>query len=101
MEAEHDVITKTKIDESLDNPKQYKVIMYNDNFTTMDFVVFVLENIFGKNKEEAESIMLKIHNSGKAIVGIYSKEIAETKIDNCSRTAKYYQQPLLCEIAPE
>lgn len=57
----------------------YNVIMHNDDITTMDFVVMVLKSIFRKSAEDAETIMLKIHNEGKAVVGTYYKDIAQTK----------------------
>ena len=74
--------TKNKIKE----PKKYKVVMYNDDFTTMEFVVYILVNIFNKNNQEA--VMLTVHKSGKAIVGIYSYDIARTKVDKAMKLAK-------------
>ena len=68
---------KVKIKE----PKKYKVVMYNDDFTSMEFVVFVLTNIFNQTQDEAVKIMLDVHKGGKAIVGVYSYDIARTKVE--------------------
>jgi len=68
-----------KKQEKLKEPKMYNVIMYNDDFTTMDFVVEILINIFHKSLIEANNLMMKIHNTGKAIVGTYTYDIAITK----------------------
>ncbi|MBD7912749.1 MULTISPECIES: ATP-dependent Clp protease adaptor ClpS [Clostridium] len=62
-------------------PKKYKVVMYNDDFTPMEFVVYILINIFKKSEEEAVQIMMSVHKGGKAVVGIYSYDIAKTKAD--------------------
>ncbi len=64
-----------------DNPPMYKVILHNDDYTTMDFVVEILTSVFGKSLEKATQIMLNIHNRGKEVCGIYPRQIAETKIE--------------------
>lgn len=76
--------TKTKITE----PKQYKVIMWNDDFTTMDFVVDILVTIFHKDRMSAESIMLDVHKKGQAVVGMYSYDVAATRIEKAMIRAK-------------
>lgn len=101
MQTEHDIAHKKKTKEKYDIPKKYNVIMYNDDFTSMQFVIFILEQIFYKKEEEAYSLMLEIHNKGKAIVGNYSKEIAETKVSLCLYNAKKYEFPLFCEVVEE
>ncbi len=68
-------------------PRKYKVIMHNDDITTMDFVVKVLTEVFFKSKKEAEFIMLTIHNEGQAVVGIYTYDIANSKIFKVKRMA--------------
>ncbi|MGG7176670.1 ATP-dependent Clp protease adaptor ClpS [Clostridium paraputrificum] len=77
-------ITKIKIKE----PKRYKVVMYNDDFTSMEFVVFILVNIFKKSNEEAVTIMMSVHKAGKAVVGTYSYDIAKTKVDSAIALAR-------------
>lgn len=76
--------TRIKIRE----PKQYKVIMHNDDFTTMDFVVEILIDVFHKDNAEAERLMLLVHKSGKATVGIYPYDIAVTKVQVSKERAK-------------
>ena len=71
-----------ELDEELDleEPKKYKVLLLNDDFSTMDFVIEVLVKIFRKSSDESEKIMLDIHNNGKAVCGVYTHEIAFTKV---------------------
>lgn len=75
-------------------PPMYKVLMHNDDYTTMDFVVSVLISIFNKSASEAEQIMLKIHREGLAVCGIYTYEIAETKVTEVHNLAKHNGFPL-------
>jgi ATP-dependent Clp protease adaptor protein ClpS len=81
MELQNDVgvIEKTRTDYVNVDPELYKVVMLNDNFTSMDFVIAVLQNIFDKNDEEAENIMMQVHQEGKGIAGVYVEDIAITK----------------------
>lgn len=79
---------------STDEPKQYKVLMHNDDYTPMDFVIFVLKKIFGKNESDAHQIMLDVHHKGVGLAGIYSFEIAETKVMQANQFAKNNQYPL-------
>ncbi|MDH3348216.1 MAG: ATP-dependent Clp protease adaptor ClpS [Desulfobulbaceae bacterium] len=79
-------------------PPLFKVILHNDDYTTMDFVVMILENIFGKNIAEATQIMLNIHHQGRGIAGIFTKEIGETKIIIVHQLAKDSQFPLKCSL---
>ena len=100
--AEHDhehdsgVITADK--KELKRPSLYKVLLHNDDYTTMEFVIYVLKVIFGKTQTEAEDIMLKVHNEGIGECGIYTFEIAETKCDRVLREAKEEGHPLKCSI---
>ncbi len=81
-------------DLDLVKPKMYKVLLLNDDFTSMDFVVSVLRNIFHKSEDEAYNIMLKIHNSGKGLCGVYAYDIAETKVAQVHSYAKQNGFPL-------
>jgi len=90
-----------KEDIKVQKPKKYKVVLHNDNFTTMQFVVIILMQHFHKGEEEAFKIMLNIHEKGKGIAGIYSKEIAETKAERVKDLAKANGFPLLATIEPE
>lgn len=81
-------------------PPMYQVVLLNDDFTPMDFVVMILQEVFGKNMPEATYIMLKVHNEGRGICGIYTRDIAATKVDTVIRTAQRYQHPLQCVMEP-
>ncbi|BAF73007.1 ATP-dependent Clp protease adapter ClpS [Sulfurovum sp. NBC37-1] len=79
-------------------PQMYKVLLHNDDYTSMDFVVEVLTSIFHKTQEQAVQIMLQIHEKGKAICGVYSFEIAQTKAEQVKQLAKKNEFPLLATI---
>lgn len=85
----------------LREPRRYKVIIYNDDFTTMDFVVEVLTTIFFKNNEEAEALMLDVHEKGSAVVGVYSYDIAKSKVRKATMLARSHDFPLRLECKPE
>lgn len=82
-------------------PKQYKVLLLNDDYTTMEFVVFVLEAVFMKSPSEAIQIMLQVHKSGRGVAGIFSKQIAEAKIDRVHSEARKEGFPLKCVMEEE
>jgi ATP-dependent Clp protease adaptor protein ClpS len=77
-------------------PRLYKVILFNDDYTTMDFVIEVLQRFFAMNRERALQIMLKVHNEGSAICGVYSLDVAETKVSQVSMFAQQHGHPLRC-----
>jgi len=81
-------------DVELEEPKKYKVFLLNDDFSTMDFVIKILTVVFRKSIEEAEAIMLDVHNNGRAICGIYTKEIALTKVAQVKTMARKENFPL-------
>ena len=83
---------------ALKPPAMYKVILLNDDYTPMDFVVEVLESFFGMDREKATRIMLAVHTEGRAVCGIYTRDIAETKAMQVNQYAREAQHPLLCEI---
>ncbi|SFZ98486.1 ATP-dependent Clp protease adaptor protein ClpS [hydrothermal vent metagenome] len=82
----------------LEEPKMFKVLLHNDDYTSMDFVINVLMNIFHKSYEQAEQIMLLVHEKQKAVCGIYSFEIAQTKAQQVKQLAKENEFPLLATI---
>jgi ATP-dependent Clp protease adaptor protein ClpS len=77
-------------------PRLYKVLLFNDDYTTMDFVIAVLQQFFNMNMEQAQTVMLKIHNEGSAVCGIYSRDVAETKVTQVSEFAQQHEHPLRC-----
>lgn len=86
---------------ALKPPPMYKVIMFNDDYTPMDFVVEVLESYFNMNREQATKVMLTVHTQGKAICGVFTRDIAETKAMQVNQYARESQHPLMCEIEKE
>ncbi|OIP43643.1 MAG: ATP-dependent Clp protease adaptor ClpS [Deltaproteobacteria bacterium CG2_30_63_29] len=82
-------------------PKRFRVLLHNDDYTTMEFVVEVLESVFRKSPSEATQIMLKVHNEGVGIAGIYSREVAETKVEQVHASAESAGYPLLASYEPE
>ena len=81
-------------------PQMYQVVMLNDDFTPMEFVVMVLQEFFNKDRESATQIMLKIHLDGKGICGVYSKDVAATKVDQVRDAAHKSGHPLQCLFEP-
>lgn len=88
----------TKTRQRLIRPPLYKVLLLNDDYTTMDFVVFVLEKIFTKSPVEATQIMLQVHRRGMGLCGIYTKDIAKTKITAVHSLSRKQQFPLQCTM---
>ncbi len=82
----------------LKRPSLYKVVLLNDDFTPMEFVVMVLEQFFGMGREKATHIMLQVHTKGKGVCGVYSREIAETKVSQVNDYSRQNQHPLLCTM---
>ena len=82
-------------------PRRYKVTIYNDDFTTMEFVVMVLKQVFLKSEEEAQALMLQVHHSDKAVVGIYSYDVATSKVRKATTMAREAGFPLRLTVEPE
>jgi ATP-dependent Clp protease adaptor protein ClpS len=79
-------------------PSLYRVVLLNDDYTPMDFVVDILESVFGMERTRATQVMLEVHTKGKGICGLFSYEIAETKVAQVSGIANQHQHPLLCTM---
>lgn len=94
-----DVLTETKT--RLEKPKLFKVLLHNDDFTTMEFVVFVLEHVFQRTEAEAVGVMLKVHHEGIGIAGIYPYDIAYMKQQKAMNIAKAREYPLLITLEEE
>lgn len=88
-------------DIEVEEPKKYKVLLLNDNYSTMDFVIEILMRIFRKSEAEATQIMLSVHENGKGLCGIYSHEIASTKVAQVKQSARKAQFPLKAIIEEE
>lgn len=86
---------------ALKPPAMFKVLVLNDDYTPMDFVVEVLESFFSMNREQATRVMLTVHTEGKAVCGIYSRDVAETKAAQVVDYARRHQHPLMAKIEPE
>ena len=84
----------------LKEPPMYQVVLLNDDFTPMEFVVYILQSIFGYDHERSTQIMLAVHTKGKGVCGIFPKEIAEMKSHEINEMAKSHEHPLISEIEP-
>jgi ATP-dependent Clp protease adaptor protein ClpS len=93
----------TAIEEKVDTkrPRLWRVVMHNDDYTTQEFVVYVLMHFFKKDPTEATAIMLKVHTAGKAIVGLFTKDVAETKVAIVTDAARERGYPLMVTTEPE
>ena len=107
FEGDHDGIGSDNADTLLKpkpktkKPNMYKVILLNDDYTPMDFVIHILEKFFSKNRSEATEIMLHVHRRGVGICGIFTYEIAETKVTQVMDYARMHEQPLQCTMEKE
>ena len=92
------VVTQTRTQRKLKKPKLYKVLLHNDDYTTMEFVVFVLMSIFQRSETDAVQIMLHVHKSGIGVAGVYTYEVAETRIAQVEALARQHEYPLRCSM---
>ena len=99
IDRESEVLTESET--KLEKPKMYKVVLHNDDFTTMEFVVFILKHVFMNGDTEAFVIMLKVHNEGIGIAGVYPYEIANMKADKATNLSRAHEYPLLCTVEEE
>jgi ATP-dependent Clp protease adaptor protein ClpS len=100
-EQEHrggDGLTLKEAKPELKEPSMYKVFLLNDDYTPMEFVVTLLEKLFGMDREKATRIMLMVHSQGKGVCGIYTYEIAETKVAQVNEYSQRHQHPLMCSM---
>jgi ATP-dependent Clp protease adaptor protein ClpS len=93
------IVTESK--QKLKKPPLYKVLLHNDDYTTMDFVVLVLESIFHKSETDAYRIMMAVHQQGIGVAGVYTYEIAEAKVGKVIDMAREREFPLLCTMEEE
>jgi ATP-dependent Clp protease adaptor protein ClpS len=88
----------TQVKPKVQKPSLYRVLILNDDFTPMEFVVFVLERFFSKSREDATRIMLHVHQNGVGVCGVYTYEVAETKVAQVVDAARRHQHPLQCTM---
>jgi ATP-dependent Clp protease adaptor protein ClpS len=94
-------LEETRSDQKLERPRMWRVLLHNDDYTTQDFVVWVLETIFRKPRAEAFAIMMSVHRSGLGIAGVFTHDVAETKVTATQRAAEEQEFPLLVTMEPE
>jgi ATP-dependent Clp protease adaptor protein ClpS len=97
MDNDNNLVVETA-KPKLKSPPLYKVLILNDNYTPMDFVVHILEQFFNMNREKAVRIMLEVHVDGHGLCGTYTREIAETKVNQVNDYSRENQHPLLCKM---
>ena len=100
-DADESTLTDSRSDQKLAQPRLWRVLLHNDDYTTQDFVVWVLEAIFNKPRAEAFAIMLSVHRSGQGLAGVYTHDVAETKLKATRQAAEEHEFPLLVTMEPE
>ena len=94
-------LTDSRTDEKVAPPRMWRVLLHNDDYTTQDFVVWVLESVFRKPRAEAVEVMLRVHLSGVGVAGIYTHDVAETKLRKVRQMAEEQEFPLLVTMEPD
>ena len=100
-EPDDDVGVATETQKQVKKPPLYKVLLHNDDYTTMEFVVYILRTVFHKAESDAVRIMLAVHQQGVGVAGVYTYEIAEVKVDKVTEFARANEFPLLCTLEEE
>ena len=100
-DAQESTLTESRSDHKLERPRLWKVLLHNDDYTTQEFVVWILESIFNKQRAEAFTIMLSVHRSGQGLAGVYTHDVAETKLKATRQAAEEHEFPLLVTMEPE
>ena len=91
-------LTQSREEQKLDRPRLWRVLLHNDDYTTQDFVVWILETIFHKSPAEAFAIMMSVHRSGLGLAGVYTRDVAETKLKAVRDRAEEHEFPLLATM---
>jgi ATP-dependent Clp protease adaptor protein ClpS len=94
-------LTESRTEQQLQQPRMWRVLLHNDDYTTQDFVVWVLETVFHKSHAEAFAIMMSVHQSGLGVAGVFTYDVAETKLKATLRLAEQHEFPLLVTMEPE
>ena len=101
IEDDGDVVVETRTREKTKRPPMYRVLMHNDDFTTRDFVVYVLMSVFRHTEASATRVMLHVHHNGVGVAGVFTREVAETKIALVERLAREREYPLHLSMEPD
>jgi ATP-dependent Clp protease adaptor protein ClpS len=101
LQDERDIGVITETRKRLKPPPMYKVLLHNDDYTTREFVVMILQAIFNKSETEATQIMLHVHHNGVGVAGVYPYEIAETRAAKVEALARAHEFPLRCTLEPD
>ncbi|WP_419779492.1 ATP-dependent Clp protease adapter ClpS [Maridesulfovibrio sp.] len=97
-EYKEDFESDVLLEDELKEPRKFRVLLHNDDYTSMEFVVVVLMQVFRKTEEESTQIMLKVHNDGVGVCGVYTAEVAETRVEMVKQLAQQAGYPLKCTI---
>jgi ATP-dependent Clp protease adaptor protein ClpS len=95
------ILTESRNEQKLERPRMWRVLLHNDDYTTQEFVEFVLETVFRKGRAEAFTIMMSVHRSGLGVAGVYTHDVAETKLKATQQMAEEQEFPLLVTMEPE
>jgi ATP-dependent Clp protease adaptor protein ClpS len=95
------ILTESRNEQKLERPRLWRVLLHNDDYTTQEFVVWVLETVFRKARAEAFTIMMSVHRSGLGVAGVYTHDVAETKMKTTRQMAEEQEFPLLVTMEPE
>jgi ATP-dependent Clp protease adaptor protein ClpS len=95
------ILTESRNEQKLERPRLWRVLLHNDDYTTQEFVVWVLETVFRKARAEAFTIMMSVHRSGLGVAGVYTHDVAETKVKTTQQMAEQEEFPLLVTMEPE
>ena len=99
--SREETLTESRAEQQVQPPRMWRVLLHNDDYTPQDFVVWILETIFRKPRGEAFAIMMNVHRSGLGIAGVYTHDIAETKMKAARQEAEAHEFPLLVTMEPE
>lgn len=99
--AWEDTLTESQSEQKLERPRMWRVLLHNDDYTTQEFVVWILETVFHKPRGEAFTIMMSVHRSGLGVAGVYTHDVAATKVKAVQALAEEHEFPLLVTMEPE
>ncbi len=99
--SKESIVAEPRAEQKLQQPRLWRVLLHNDDYTTQDFVVWVLETIYHKPRGEAFAIMMSVHQSGMGLAGVYTYDVAETKVKLTKQLAEEHEFPLLVTMEPE